>query len=78
MQIRNSRFDSHFGNHRKLCGLGNSMKSSSMAHRVPMLGAPFDVSNSSDSEAEEIGNFVVFTIGKEHGRLILMVCTQAC
>jgi hypothetical protein len=54
------------------------MKSSSMAHRVPMLGAPFDVSNSSDSEAEEIGNFVVFTIGKEHGRLILMVCTQAC
>lgn len=42
-----------------------------------MLGASFDVNNSSDSEAEEIGNFVVFTIEKEHVRLMLMVCTQA-
>jgi len=43
----------------------NSVKSSSMAHKVPMPGAPVDVSNSNDPEAEEIGKFVVSTILKE-------------
>jgi hypothetical protein len=56
----------------------NSVKSSSMAHKVPMPGAPVDVSNSNDLEAEEIGKFVVATISKEQVRLILIVCTQAC
>jgi hypothetical protein len=50
-----------------------------MAHKSPcLIYAPVDVNNSNDPEAEEIGNFVVYTISKEQVRLILMVRTQAC